>query len=86
MSIVDFTLEELKRHLESLFQKGMTWENYGKWHIDHVLPLSRLYIDGVDDPTFKFAWSLKNLQPLWAIDNLRKQNYLPDQWAKQKAS
>ena len=84
--LAGYTVEELRKHLESKFTDGMTWENYGKWHIDHVFPLSRLYIDGVDDPTFKFAWSLKNLQPLWAIDNLRKQNYLPDQWAKQKAS
>jgi len=52
----------------------MTWDNYGVngWHIDHVFPQSRLVMDGPDDPTFKFCWSLLNLQPLWSDDNIDK--------------
>ena len=73
-ALVGYTAEDLRKHLEFLFQPGMTWENMGEWHIDHIWPLSRLYIDGTDDPTFKFAWSLKNLQPLWAKDNISKSN------------
>lgn len=34
------SIEKLKRHLESQFQEGMSWENYGQWHIDHIKPLS----------------------------------------------
>jgi len=63
---------KLKRHLESLFQPGMTWENYGEWHIDHKTPLSVSYAQGPG--SFKKACHYTNLQPLWAIDNLRKSN------------
>jgi len=73
-TLVGYTAEDLRKHLESQFKPGMTWGNYGEWHIDHIWPLSRLYIDGTDDPTFKFAWSLSNLQPLWGKDNLKKAN------------
>jgi hypothetical protein len=75
-TLVGYTVNDLKKHLESLWKIGMTWENYGKygWHIDHIIPISRLYFDSVNDPTFKFAWSLGNLQPLWAKDNLSKNN------------
>ena len=76
--LVGYTLEQLQQHLESQFKDGMSWDNYGKkgWHIDHICPLSRLHIESIDDPTFKFAWSLKNLQPLWERDNLLKSNHI----------
>jgi hypothetical protein len=62
--------EELREHLQAQFLPGMTWENYGKWHIDHKYPLSKAYAEGVD--SFKKACHYTNLQPLWAIDNIRK--------------
>ena len=73
-SLVGYTVSDLRKHLESLFQPGMTWDNYGinGWHIDHVFPQSRLVMDGPDDPTFRFCWSLLNLQPLWSDDNIDK--------------
>jgi hypothetical protein len=64
--------EELRVHLESLFQPGMTWDNYGEWHIDHKIPVSMLTMFGICDPAFINA--LSNLQPMWAIDNLKKGN------------
>ena len=72
----DFTIEELKQHLESKFQEGMSWENYGKdgWHIDHIVPDSWFSYDSHEDEDFKRSWSLDNLQPLWAEDNLQKSN------------
>lgn len=73
-SLVNFTLEELINHLESLFHTGMTWENQGKWHIDHIKPISLFDFKGVDDPEFKKCWSLENLQPLWAEENIKKSN------------
>ena len=63
---------ELRRHLESQFQPGMNWENYGKWHIDHIFPLSVAFARGPE--SFKKACHYTNLQPLWAIDNVRKGN------------
>ena len=37
-SLVDYTKYELKEHLESQFTDGMSWENMGEWHIDHIKP------------------------------------------------
>ncbi len=72
--IVGYTLEDLKRHLESLFQPGMTWENYGfwGWHIDHIKPVCSFNYQDFNDSQFQECWGLNNLRPLWAKDNLRK--------------
>ena len=67
-----YTPIQLRDHFESLFRDGMTWENYGKWHVDHVIPQCRFaYIDE-EDQSFRECWSLKNLQPLWAAENMKK--------------
>lgn len=71
-SLVGYTLDDLMAHLESQFQPGMTWENYGEWHIDHRRPISDFTFASPDDPEFKECWSLWNLQPLWAFDNISK--------------
>lgn len=64
------TVEFLKAYLESKFKPGMSWKNYGEWHIDHIKPLSSF--DLTDLGQFKEACHYSNLQPLWAIDNLKK--------------
>jgi len=69
-----YTVSELKTHLESKFKDGMTWENYGQWHIDHVRPESWFSYDKIGDDDFKKCWSLENLQPMWAKDNIDKSN------------
>ncbi|HEC63733.1 hypothetical protein LCGC14_2751260 [marine sediment metagenome] len=66
------SISELKVYLESLFMSGMTWKNYGKWHIDHIKPLS--FFDLADREQLIEVCHYSNLQPLWAIDNLRKGN------------
>lgn len=73
-NIVGYTLQDLMEHLESKFQPGMTWDNYGQWHIDHVIPISYFDYTSYEDESFKICWSLDNLQPLWAKDNLKKSN------------
>ena len=75
-SLVDYTLEELISHLESKFEVGMTWDNYGKggWHIDHIIPKSYFKFNSPEHPAFKAAWALSNLQPMWETDNLKKNN------------
>lgn len=64
------TFKELQKHIERQFQEGMTWENMGQWHIDHVLPLAaaKTLAD-----MLKLA-HYTNLQPLWAEDNLNKRD------------
>lgn len=71
-TMVSFTLQELRERLESLFQPGMAWENYGQWHVDHIRPVCSFNFNGPDDEDFKKCWSLDNLQPLWARDNKSK--------------
>lgn len=71
-SLVGYTLEALRNHLEAKFLPGMTWENYGKWHVDHIVPLSAHNFEAPEDPDFRRAWALDNLQPMWAIDNIKK--------------
>ncbi len=64
------TLENLKFHLESMFQSGMTWENYGKWEIDHIIPLSSAKTK--EDLVALCYYA--NLQPLWKEQNRIKFN------------
>ena len=71
-SLVGYSMLELRAHLERQFLRGMTWENMGEWHIDHIVPLSSFTITGPDDPELRRAWALPNLRPLWAEDNMRK--------------
>ena len=71
-TLVGYTTSELISHIENLFQAGMTWENMGQWHIDHVKPKSLFNYNMPEDNEFKECWSLENLQPLWEKDNLKK--------------
>ncbi|WP_164903166.1 hypothetical protein [Rhizobium leguminosarum] len=70
--ILGYSRVELMESLERKFLPGMSWENYGEWHIDHIIPLAAHNITSVDDIDFRQAWSLGNLRPLWAIDNMKK--------------
>jgi hypothetical protein len=74
-TLVGYTLDELAKHLESQFTKGITWDNYGKeWHVDHIIPKSWFKYVSTDDPKFKECWALSNLQPKLKLENIRKGN------------
>jgi len=64
------TIQEARKHLESLFKPGMTWLNHGKWHIDHIKPVSSFNLRKKDQ--IYRCFNYKNLQPLWAKENLSK--------------
>lgn len=68
--LVGCTIEELKKHLEKSFSPGMKWSNYGKWHVDHILPCASF--DLVDPEQQRQCFRYTNLQPLWAHDNFVK--------------
>lgn len=61
-------INDLKTHIESQFSEGMSWDNYGKWHIDHIIPLAKAKTEEEVYNLNKYT----NLQPLWAKDNLLK--------------
>lgn len=68
--LIGCSVEELKAHLEGQFQAGMSWANHGEWHVDHKRALAAF---DLSDPTqMAEACHFTNLQPLWAVDNLRK--------------
>lgn len=68
MSIPDF-----KHYLSSKFKDGMTWDNYGEWHLDHIRPLASF--DLSDPEQAKAACHYSNMQPLWAKENHSKNSY-----------
>jgi len=69
------SVPELKIYLESKFQEGMSWDNWGQtgWHIDHIKPLSSFNLQDRDE--FLKANHYTNLQPLWAEENRKKSNH-----------
>ncbi len=70
---------EYKSYLESKFEDWMSWSNYGRckfgevrWHIDHIIPLSRFNLMDIEER--KKAFHYTNTAPLEAIANIKKGN------------
>ena len=72
--VLQYTPEEPITHLELQFKDDMSWDNYGKWHVDHIKPISSFNIVDMGDEEFMKCWSLSNLQPMWGEENIRKSN------------
>jgi hypothetical protein len=53
----------------------MSWDNYGEWHVDHIIPVSAF--DQTDPEQQKECWNYLNTQPLWAKDNMAKGSTIP---------
>lgn len=72
------SVQELRDYMESLWLDGMSWDNYGNpngdhtdcWHMDHIIPCNSFDLTRIDQQIICFHYT--NMQPLWAIDNLRK--------------
>jgi hypothetical protein len=78
MELVGCSKDALNKHLYSKFTEGMTWENYGEWHIDHIRPCASFNLEDPEEQKKCFHWT--NLQPLWAKDNIIKSDRLD--WVK----
>lgn len=70
LALIGCSIEYLREYLASKFQEGMSWDNYGEWHIDHIRPCCSFNLS--DPNQQKECFHYTNLQPLWAIDNLKK--------------
>jgi len=64
------TIPFVRNHIESLWEEGMSWENYGSWHIDHITPVQAYNVDNAVHCLALCHYT--NLQPLWGHDNLAK--------------
>lgn len=70
LDLVGCSLDALIQHIEQQFSEGMSWSTFGKWHIDHIRPCSSFDLE--DPAQVRQCFHYTNLQPLWAVDNLRK--------------
>lgn len=85
LNYVPWTLDELILHIESKFENWMSWDNRGiyskatwddndpstwKWHLDHIVPHSSFQYSSMEDDEFKKCWSLDNLRPYSAKQNV----------------
>jgi len=71
--ILGCSYEDFKSHIEKQFKLGMTWENHGKWHLDHILPVA----SAITEEDILKLNHYTNFQPLWAEENIRKGKKLP---------
>jgi hypothetical protein len=76
LDLLGCSAQFLRTYIEDKFLEGMTWDNYGKygWHVDHITPCSSFNLTDIEQQKKCFHYT--NLQPLWAIDNLKKSNKL----------
>lgn len=71
--ILGCSFQFFKGYIEGKFKKGMTWDNQGEWHYDHIIPLS---IAKTEEEIIKLC-HYTNFQPLWAKDNMQKSDTVP---------
>ena len=72
LKLLGCSVDFFKKHIESQFEPGMSWENYGfdGWHVDHIVPCVSFDLSAPEQQQKCFNYT--NLQPLWAKDNLSK--------------
>jgi len=70
MELTGCNLDELKEYLGDRFLEGMSWENYGEWHIDHIRPCASFDLTSEEEQ--KMCFHFTNLQPMWAKENIQK--------------
>jgi len=76
MELLGCNIEFVKKYLESKFDKEMSWDNYGKWHIDHIKPVASFDLTKLDEQKKCFHYT--NIQPLWAKENREKSDSIPE--------
>lgn len=69
-SMVGCSVEFLRRYIEGKFEAGMSWDNYGEWHVDHIRPCASFDLRDKEQMLECFNW--RNLRPMWAAENMSK--------------
>lgn len=72
IKLLGCTIKNVKIHIEQQFVDGMSWDNYGLWEIDHIIPCASFDLTKPEEQ--KKCFNYTNLQPLWKIDNRTKSN------------
>lgn len=73
VTLVDYSIDDLMKHLEKQFTSKMNWENYGNyWVVDHIIPRKVFNYTKPEHIDFKRCWALSNLQPLPVKENSKK--------------
>jgi len=75
IELLGCSVDQLKTHLQNQFKEGMSWQNHGEWHIDHIIPCAAFDLSKKENCLKCFNY--KNLQPLWAHENLSKSDKIP---------
>ena len=70
LKLLGCRIEELKKHLENKFEDGMDWNNYGVWHVDHIIPCANFDLSDPEQQRICFHYT--NLQPMWGEKNIQK--------------
>ncbi len=70
MLLIGCEIDYFMYHIQKQFKRGMHWDNHGEWHIDHKSPCAKFDLSKPSEQRKCFHFS--NLQPLWAIENIRK--------------
>lgn len=78
MQLIGCTVDELKEHINKQLNDDMTFDNYGLWEIDHIIPVSSFDFNSQSEIIECFNY--KNLQPLWREDNIKKSNKINSQF------
>lgn len=70
LGLLGCSVDQLRDHLQKQFVPGMSWDNYGTWHIDHIRPCASFDLTDVGQQQICFNY--RNLQPLWGSENIKK--------------
>lgn len=80
IELIGCSLNQLETHIQNKFKKGMAWDNHGlgddKWHLDHIVPCR--FFDFTNQISPQICFHYLNLQPLWSIENHKKQGKIPE--------
>jgi hypothetical protein len=70
MALLGCGIEDFKLHIESNWESGMSWDNYGEWHLDHMIPCAVFDLSKPEHQSRCFHFS--NVRPMWALANISK--------------